>query len=147
MPTARLSDLATKLRERSVEVDEYTSRLAIRATQEMLTHLVYNTPVDTSEALSNWQVTLDEKAPVRRLKPFFVGSAGSSREASAKEAIRQANIVLSGKKPGQVIYLSNVRPDYNYIIRLNNGYSDQSPGGFIETALIAGRQSIRDRKT
>jgi hypothetical protein len=108
------------------------SERAKRKTMAAIKYLATITPVDTSRALSNWQVNLGEPAAVGR-GPFYPGLAGSTAEASTAATIAYAEAVLQNKKPGQPIYISNVLP---YIRALNDGSSTQHPGGFIEAAML-----------
>lgn len=112
------------------------SAKAVDVTMAIVGDLVRVTPVDTSQALSNWQVSIN--APVAAaIPPYVPGEAGSSRAASGAEAVQVARATLSRKQPGQSIYISNVLP---YIVPLNNGSSRQQPAGFVERALLIGRR-------
>jgi hypothetical protein len=93
------------------------------------------TPVDTSQALSNWQVGLN--SPVDdRIPPLVPGQKGSTQAASSTAALAIAEQTLLLKKAGETIYISNALP---YIRRLNDeGYSPQSDH-FVERAVLAGK--------
>lgn len=95
--------------------------------------LVYVTPVDTSEALSNWQVNLGNPA-ADNLPPYYVGTRGSTQGASAQQAIEEADAELAFKKPGQRLFISNLAP---HIGKLDEGSSTQFPGGFVPRARIS----------
>ncbi|MCY1553030.1 hypothetical protein D9M68_894720 [compost metagenome] len=100
--------------------------------------LAYKTPVDTSNALSNWQLTLDSPA-TDEIKPYFPGHMGSTQRASAAQTVNEARSRLGAKKPGQPIYITNNVP---YIEQLNNGSSKQAPAGFVERSILIGRKLI-----
>lgn len=105
-------------------------------------YLVNITPVDTSQALSNWQARND--FPVAfPIKPYFAGAQGSTKSASAREAYDEAVKIIDLALPGEPIYLSNVLP---YIQRLDDGSSTQHPGGFVSASLIVGRVALRNFK-
>lgn len=135
-----LKDLAKSMRAKADAVETSASRLSVIGTKAAIEMLVYVTPVDTSEHLSNWQVFIGNPAP-DALPPYFVGSKGSTRAASAREAIEQAFAELGYKKPGQKLYISNLGPA---IVKLDQGWSSQFPGGFVPRAVAAFRVAITE---
>ena len=140
-----LLDLATRLEKVVYNIDSVYSNLAVSVALTILGDLVYKTPVDTSQALSNWQVSLRTPTPLGgEIPPYHPGLGGWTRGASAQEAIRAAKQVLSGKKPGDTIYLSNV---LDYIVPLNEGSSTQQAAGFVERAVLLGRIQVKKRQT
>lgn len=128
------------MRKRAEAVETAGSRLAVIGTRAAVETLVYITPVDTSEHLSNWQVFLDNPAP-DALPPYYPGERGSTRSASAQEAIEQANLELANKTPGRRIWISNLGPA---IVRLDNGSSAQFPGGFVPRARLAFLAAVQE---
>lgn len=140
-----LLDLATRLEKVAYDIDTIYSNLAVSVALTILGDLVYKTPVDTSQALSNWQVSLMAPVPLGgEIPPYHPGFGGWTRGASAQEAIQAAKRVLSGKKPGDTIYLSNV---LDYIVPLNEGSSQQQAAGFVERAVLLGRIQVKRRVT
>lgn len=137
-----LLGLALKLERRAKLLDEQASDAAVQMTLTVLDALVFKTPVDSSEALSNWQVRLNSPAD-NRIDPYFPGEKGSTQRSSAQAAIEAAKAVLAGKKAGDVVYISNVLP---YIGRLNDGYSGQAPAGFVEASVLIGRKRFKTAK-
>lgn len=133
---ASLLDLANRLEKVATKLDETASDAAVKVASEILKDLLNVTPVDTSKALSNWQIGLGSP-PDARLKPYFPGLGGSTQEASANAALKAGLDVLKGKKAGVTIYITNNLP---YIRRLNDGYSKQAPAGFVERAVLIGRK-------
>ncbi len=130
-----LLDLARSLEQRVGKLDTVASNLAVKIATSILKELTDITPVDTSKALSNWQVSLDE--PVNfSIEPYFSGKSGSTEEKSAAAAFSEGKVSLYSKEPGEAIYVSNLLP---YIQRLNEGYSSQAPAGFVERAVLFGR--------
>lgn len=137
-----LFKLADKLERKAKAIEEAASQTAVDVALAIVGDLAYKTPVDTSQALSNWQVSLD--APLTTfISPHYPGEFGSSQNASAQETINRAKAVLKDKKPGQKIYITNNAP---YIVRLNNGHSGQQPAGFVERAVLIGRKTIKNFK-
>jgi hypothetical protein len=129
-------DLATDLRAIPQSISKQTSDEAAAVALAIVSDLAQVTPVDTSKALSNWRVSLNQRT-VLAIPPHTLGKAGSSQEESIKATIDAAKLVLAAKKPGDVIWISNVLP---YIQRLNDGYSAQEPAGFVERAVLIGRK-------
>lgn len=131
-----LLDLAKDMEKVNAKVSQAASDHAVKIATTIVGDLVYHTPVDTSQALSNWDVTLGTRADFKH-GPHFPGQAGSTQRQSAAETLRLAKQVLQNKKPGQSIFITNNQP---YIRRLNDGTHSQQPGGFLERALLLGRK-------
>lgn len=137
-----LLDLANDMYRLADRVDDVASEAAVEVTRAIIKYLAYHTPVDTSQALSNWQVSFN--APIQReITPHYSGVAGSTQGASAEETIRLANEILRNKVPGATIYIVNRLP---YIQRLEDGYSLQAPAGFMAGAMLMGRITLREFK-
>lgn len=96
---ATLSAFAKSIRKKADAVETSGSRLAVIGARAAVETLVNITPVDTSEHLSNWQVMLNN-APADGLPPYVPGSRGSTRGASAAQALAEAEAELSFKSPG-----------------------------------------------
>lgn len=95
--------------------------------------LLRGTPVATTEAESNWQVSAG--FPItREVEPYSEGD----RDASAAIAQEKAKAALARKKVGQLIWIVNTA---DHIEWLNQGSSPQAPAGFID--MIIG-MAIRD---
>lgn len=134
-----LKTFAKSMRERAQRMPHLASDLAVEGTEAMLRELVAVTPVDTSEAISNWQVTLGIPSAAPRL-PHFTGVRGSTRNASSKKAVSEGLSELAEKQPGQPVFLSNTA---KHIVDLDNGSSAQFPGGFVPIALITFRVAVQ----
>lgn len=131
-----LLELADSLERKAAAIEEAASKTAVDAALAIVGDLAYHTPVDTSQALSNWIVTLGSPA-AGTIAPHFPGLQGSTQRASAAETLNLAKAVLQNKKPGQAIFITNNLP---YIVRLNEGYSGQAPAGFVERSVLIGRK-------
>lgn len=137
-----LADLADRMNKLAASLDQKASDTAVKAATAILKDLTTVTPVDTSQALSNWQVGLG--GPVtNKIPPYFPGLGGSTADKSAAAALRAGIAALQNKKPGVSIFISNNLP---YIRRLNEGYSRQAPAGFVERAVLIGRKIAEDIK-
>lgn len=134
-----LRSLADSLEKRASKIGEVGHERKVEAASAMLQMLVDVTPVDESTALSNWQVGVGRPANAE-LPPYVRGSKGSTAGASRSAAIAEGLERIKKSQPGQPIYLSNLVP---YIRRLNQGWSAQAPAGFVDRALMLGREIIR----
>lgn len=146
-----LADFMDSYLQRNVPV-VLANALAVRAAKAIVEDLALHTPADVGDALSNWQLTLD--APAVAVRPAFVPSPkgrtikgiwthrvppASTIGANAPQVIAQARVVLSAKKPGQPIFITN---NAEYIVLLNAGSSNQSPADFVRRAEIIGERAI-----
>lgn len=131
-----LLDLANDVDKLADKIGKAASDHAVKTALTIVGDLVYHTPVDTSQALSNWDVTVGAPADDPH-GPYFAGKHGSTMQQSAQAALAQAKETLKNKKPGTSIFIANNLP---YIRRLNDGYSGQVPAGFVERAVLLGRK-------
>lgn len=127
-----LLDLARLAEKQKVAYETAANEAAISLAIDLVTHLVNETPVDTSLAESGWLATLHKPSEVRLHEPLVRGKHGSTAAASAKEAIRRAVDVIKRKKPNESLYIVNNTP---YIGRLNAGSSSQAPPFYIEGVI------------
>lgn len=137
-----LLDLAKSLESRAKLLPEFGSSFAKHVAMTIVTELAHNTPVDTSQAISNWTVTIGSPS-TEFVGPHYPGERGSTYEASSEETILLAKIALLKKKPGQSIFITN---NADYIRKLNDGSSPQQPAGFVERAIFVGKRSIAKGK-
>ena len=110
-------------------------RVALAADQAV----VFGTPVDTGRARSNWIVAINS-APEAVIEPYTPGEGGSTGARNAQAAIDQGSQVIAGYQSGDEIHITNNLP---YIQRLNDGYSDQAPANFVETAVALAAQEVQ----
>ena len=105
--------------------------------QRVHERIVMETPVDTSQALSNWQIATATTGAVDNPIPaFVVGKGGSSEMASIIATRAAAAIVLQTAPIGYPISISNV---VDYIGDL--AYRDksiQATGDWVGRAMIMG---------
>lgn len=134
-----LLDLQTRLRKLEGELKERSNKAAKEAAFVMIEELVRVTPVDTSQAISNWKMSIQIE-DFTKIQPHFLGSRGSTQLESAQESIYKATVTLAKKKPGEVLFLQN---NAEYITDLNMGSSPQHPGGFFELAFQKGRKTAK----
>lgn len=139
---ADLADLQKRMYAKADKVASVGNEAKKHVANAIVRYLVNITPVDTSQALSNWQAR--DGFPVAfPIGAYSVGIGGSTQGASAQAAMEEAAHIIALSKPGEPIYLSNVLP---YIKRLDEGSSTQHPGGFVHASTIVGKLSLRDFK-
>lgn len=137
-----LRDLAKRLNSRADRLPEQVNEVKKKVVRTIVADLAHVTPVDTSQAISNWQTGIEAR-PEGELPPHYPGEMGSSYAASARETIDRAEQDLKTVKPGQTVYISNV---LQYIGFLNDGSSRQAPAGFVERAVLLGRKIVSSSK-
>ena len=137
-----LLDLAKRMDRLPDKIEKGANNIAIKVVKAIDRDVVPHTPVDTTEAVSNWQAELNGK-PSFPLPAIFPGIAGSTAPASREAAIAHVDRTLAMKEPGNSVYLSNMVP---HIVPLNNGTSKQEPKGFVERAVLIGRLTARRAK-
>lgn len=134
-----LLHLAKRMEALPGEIARAASRTAVNVAIRVTESLVQGTPVDTSQALSNWRVSLGH--PIMGTRGAYVpGDFGSTQAVSAQLAIANAVAVLTNKKPGEPIYIVN---NLDYIVDLDNGTISKQPGAFTARALVIGRREAQ----
>lgn len=133
--TSGMHDLASRVRTIRSDIDELINNSVVNLTIEIFRDLLNNTPIDTGQAISNWQVSLT--GPITRQIPSYVpGQKGSTKNIVIANAIGEAVGILAARRPYQPIYIGNALP---YIAQLNQGSSAQAPAGFIDAAFMRAR--------
>lgn len=138
---ADLLTLAKRMQTLKKDLPDRASNLTIEVAERTIEGLIDSppdgTPIDTSQALSNWEVGVD-KRPNHFRKAFAEGKGGSTGGISRGNVMVAALAALKGRKVGQIIYISNVAP---YIRKLAyEGHSKQSPPGWVEGAVMRARR-------
>lgn len=137
-----LKGLAKRLRKIAKDIpeglNEVTKQVALRAAY----NLIQDTPVDTSKALSNWQVRIGGPA-TGEIEAHSPGKFGSTVGASSSTARALAEAAIKARRPGQAIYITN---NLDYIKELNQGSSRQAPAGFVEVAVLRAKMVIKEAK-
>lgn len=135
-----LKDLAKRLNEIADRVESSAVQPASDCALAIISYLAYNTPVDTSTALSNWQLFVGSYPVGIEIEAHYFGFGVTTKNVSAKRTIENAKKALTNKKPGETIYIVNFKP---YLKRLNDGHSKQVAPGFIERAVLQGQLVIK----
>lgn len=113
-----------------VDIATVTKKVALG----MFSDIVHGTPVDTGRARSNWIISIAYSGFEE------VATTGSSKAAADAQVSGGAG-VLNGYNGKYVIYITNGLP---YIERLNEGWSQQAPAGFVDRAIAKNIQPILD---
>lgn len=146
---ADISELASEIRELRHRIYNEVNKGTQKVAAVILETAAANTPVDTTQALSNWQVGLDS-APSSFIDAKVPGKEGSTLSASLEITIREGKAVLKtrqmlsitsparGKtKPFPDIHIVNNAP---YIDELNDGTISKQPDAFVQKAIMAGER-------
>lgn len=137
-----LLDLAKDMDSTTASLKLEASRCAVETAKVIHHNLTKVTPVDTSTALSNWDIFLGSFSSEMH-EAYFLGKRGSTGLKSEKFANKEAESILKEKKPGIPIFIVN---SAHYISKLNDGSSRQEPAGFVERAVLLGRRFVKEFK-
>ena len=137
-----LNDLGKTFDRLPAKIKTAANQAAVSISTVVVNDLTVATPVDTTEALSNWIVTLGSPSS-SVIGPHAPGFRGITKKASAARTNSLAVAILANKKPGQIVYITN---NVDYIGLLNNGSSSQAPAGFVQRAVLLGRLLARGFK-
>lgn len=118
----QIDDVKDLIRE---SVKEDVIALALNIHGRLVDNPPEGTPIDTGWASANWWVS------VGTVPSDNDGSKGDVASAQSKQSSGLADILTYEPSKG-VIYITNNTP---YINRLNNGWSQQSPAGFVDRAV------------
>ena len=116
-------------------LNRLTERVVIKITLDVTANLTETTPVDTGWARANWVPAVGQRNRgsalradtqlAREVRASFVPAA------VAGQAAGQAQVAGYKLERGRVFVSTNVP----YILRLNDGYSQQAPRGFVQNAV------------
>lgn len=134
-----LQGLAGRMEQRADMIDDLSASAVTWLAKRIVSELIRQTPVDTSRALSNWQVWVGRKGNSSNVD-FAKGTHGSTRGASIAKAIRKAHAAIDARDRGQILYISNV---VRYIVYLNDGTSRQAPAMFVETIVLKAKLELK----
>lgn len=128
-----------KLAQTMKKIDKQLKKEVLQAKKDialfMVTYLIEKTPVDTSAAISNWQIRIDG-AP-RVIEAHLEGWRGSTRGFSSQVSINFAKLQLPDARLGRPIIVYN---HIDYIGKLDQKHK------FVQAALIVGKDRLRQRQ-
>lgn len=134
-----LRDFSKRMEQLAKDMAVNTDLLVKRVAVDVDAAIVIATPVDTGRARSNWQVSIDQ-AHTTEIRPYHPGIKRSTEGQNTRAAIEHAKQVISTRKQGQAIHITN---NLHYIGRLNDGYSAQAESGFVQHAILIGIEAVR----
>jgi hypothetical protein len=127
-----LSQLADALDRLSQDIKIETKDYSIKYAMSLYKNLLDLSPVDTSELISNWVISLNVPTSDAIIQPYYIGKKGSTKDISLDAALNAALDVLLQKKQGDIIYISNTTPQ---VVYTNYGTAKITPRYFIETSM------------
>ena len=127
-----LGDLGDDLTKAAAFLPEEASQIVRSMALVALDNIVLATPKDLGGAQANWFVSIDSPST----------EVTENIDGEANKAV-QSKIIQNAPTNFSSIFISNNLP---YIARLNDGYSDQAPKGFIEKAVIAAEKNVEKAK-
>ncbi len=130
------------LRGKAGRLQRNADRTMKETITEIFTTVVKATPADEGTAKSNWQIGIGGKRD-GTIPAYVPGKRGSTARSNENAAIDKAAQVIAQYKPGNNVHLSNNLP---YIGLLNSGSSSQAPAGFVEQAVLRGREFLRRKR-
>jgi hypothetical protein len=128
---------SNRVREISVELDKSVDKVIKEVASIVGDTVRERTPIDKGVARDNWRTALN--SPIKEAEYLHDGE-------SRREWTRQVPIskkVVGDYKKGDIIYITN---NVDYMEKLNAGSSRQAPANFIDHAISAGLNIIRNRK-
>lgn len=127
-----LDQFAKRMRETADEVEKGASRIMKKVAGDVHAHVVTATPVLTGKARSNWIVSIGTGVE------SIIETYG--RDAAIPGALNAATAVISAHKGTQPIYIQN---NVDYIVKLNEGSSQQAPSNYVLRATEVALNSIQ----
>lgn len=126
--------------KRGREIIESVNTLKMRIANAVLRAVVFNTPVDTGRARSNWIVTRGSPANWSRLA-FAPGQGlGAGETANAIATIEAGNGAIALAQPADNLFITN---NVQYIRELNQGKSTQAGSHFVQRAVLSGLAEVQ----
>ena len=125
-------ELASAMRELVPRLRADVNKVSQEVAKRLVFRLINETPVDTSAALSNWQLRVS-RVTGAVLPPYNAGSKGSTAGTSSTAAYAAAVGAVTAKKPTQ--HVINIFNNIPHIDELNAGKSKQASAGFVQNIV------------
>ena len=147
-----LKQFAQDMRNLAASLPEKSNEIRKQVARTVNFDLLQTTPVDSGQAVSNWQATLN--TPAEDTRPAYVPSPEgrmkrgvwthtadpeATRQANIAPAIEAANQVIDAAKPDDVIHFTNNLP---YIQALDEGHSTQA-ANFVDRAILLASEAVK----
>jgi len=144
---ATLIQMASNLRSLKTSLKKSSNEISKEFSKRLLTHLVMQTPVDTSRALSNWIINLNrQQIPTGSIEnyngipAYYPGNDGSTEQISEDMAIMVGETMINLKKPGKDIFIVN---NISYMDYLNEGNSKQQNAFWINFSIMRQYENMK----
>lgn len=137
-----LDQFGKLMHRRAKSLPEAVNKLKVRVAEAGLFSVVQHTPVDTGEAVSNWQVMNGAAAQGTR-PAFYPGEDRETMEQNQLAVLADAKKIFEAAKPGLPIHITN---NLHYIVDLEMGTSMQAPAGMLRGADVAMQFQLRNVK-
>lgn len=131
------ADFKTRMAARAKSVEDTVHKRVVDFGTTLVRRLFDDTPKLSGQATANWQATRTSansyfvELPAARARPVVYDSASVDRAKSAAlDTVTGAWVI------GSKLIIFNNAP---YIVRLNDGYSQKAPAGFVEAAIAAAK--------
>jgi hypothetical protein len=125
---------------RGADVERNATELVRVVAKSVIETVTRATPVDTGQAVSNWQVRVDQDA-TNVIPAYYPGSLRSTAGANIWAAIEAGYSVISRYNGNNKrIHITNNVP---YIGELNDGSSRQAPASFVQLSVLSAVSEIR----
>ena len=139
------ADFRSRMKLVSERVRETVRQKIIRYGITLQQSLVMNTPILTGQARANWQAVIGTPGG------SFIGvngptsnprdlAHGPPQRVDYAAYSAQARTIIESFQVGQTLYIYSNLP---YIEKLNEGSSRQAPAGFVQSAILTARASVR----
>lgn len=123
-----LSALSRAFSEASATLHADVNKITQDVAKYAIKRYIYETPIDTSQAISNWRVGVIVGMS-GTLPAYFIGENGTTFAQSSATALGAAYQQIARKKYGAALVLYN---NVTYINKLNAGASTQADANFVE---------------
>jgi hypothetical protein len=132
---ADLRGFAKKMHVTAEAIPKNADKLVRTVALSVQAAVAMGTPVRTGQARRNWQTGLDE-APAGTLPPPSTPGAGAMESIAAAEATVKGYV---GGRSDASIHITNNLP---YIVRLDNGWSEQATVGYVQRAALKAADAV-----
>lgn len=128
------------LRVETKGIEEWFLAIMRKIALDLHGRLVRATPVDTGRARFGWDISVSTPSSFSPLPGAESYGPFRHGEPPSGEEVARALGALATLRYGDEIWIVN---NTVYIKRLNEGWSDQQPAGFVEAALQALEQVLK----
>lgn len=138
------SEFSARMARIAAGLDQRVDRAVRNFAFELVTRLNVNNPIDTGQARSNWQVTINQHSDTFIPLPDYAARRGKHRPnmAAVSASFTVAKSVIeSWTNNHNVMYVQN---NAKYIGFLNNGTDHMAPTYFVETAIHESRRVLTE---